>query len=68
MSFQTREQRYASLCLIKRKMAAGDAPPSWPKTMTEEEEAFIVEFAIEKFDELMKDPEVVAVMKRLKDR
>jgi hypothetical protein len=36
--------------------------------MTEEEEAFIVEFAIEKFDELMKAPEVVAVMKRLKDR
>ena len=61
MSFFTREQRYELLCAIKRGDRKG-AP------LTAEEEAFIVEFATEKFDEVMKDPEVVAVMQRLKER
>lgn len=68
MSFLTREQRYNQLCSIKRTMQAGTAPAHWPKSLTEEEQAFIVEYATEKFDELMRDPEIVAVMKRLKDR
>jgi hypothetical protein len=63
MSFFTREQRYEILCSIKR----GERP-EYPTTLTSDEEAFIVEYATEKFDELMKDPEVVAVMKRLKER
>ena len=64
MSFFTREQRYQILCAIKQ----GKFRDGYPSTITADEEAFIVAYATEKFDELMKDPEVVAVMKRLKDR
>jgi hypothetical protein len=53
------------LCAIKR----GHTNPNLPtRAITAEEEAFIVEFATEKFNEVMQDPEVVAVMKRLKER
>jgi len=38
------------------------------KPLNDEENAFMVEIATEKFRELLQDPEVVAVMKRLKDR
>lgn len=62
MSFFTREQRYQYLCEVKRGLWGPTKPP------LTEEEAFIVAYATEKFDELMQDPEVVAVMKRLKDR
>lgn len=65
MGFFTREQRYEMLCSIKhghRNTNLCGGP------LTAEEEAFIVEFATEKFNEVMKDPEVVAVMKRLKER
>jgi hypothetical protein len=68
MSAISREKRYEMLCDIKRTIGTDKAPASWPKTMTDEEEKFIQEFAQEKFDEIMKDPEVVAVMKRLKNR
>ncbi len=65
MSFFTREQRYEMLCAIKR----GHTNPNLPtRAITAEEEAFIVEFATEKFNEIMRDPEVVAVMERLKNR
>ena len=64
MSFFTREQRYQILCAIKN----GTFREGYPTSITPEEEAFIVTFATEKFNELMRDPEVVAVMKRLKDR
>jgi hypothetical protein len=65
MTFMTREERYKLLCQIKRdeknsKILRGG--------LTAEEEAFVVEFATEKFNEVMRDPEVVAVMRRLKDR
>lgn len=63
MSFFTREQRYIYLCEVKRGLWGPNTPP-----ITAEEEAFIVEFATEKFNEVMQDPEVVAVMKRLKER
>jgi len=66
MNFLTRKQRYEMLCMIKREIGTPNAPKYIP--LTPEEEAFIVEFATEKFNELMEDPEVVAVMKRLKDR
>lgn len=65
MSFFTREQRYTMLCAIKR---GHNNPYISQKPLTAEEEAFIVEFATEKFSEIMNDPEVVAVMRRLKDR
>jgi hypothetical protein len=65
MSFFSRQQRYEMLCAIKR----GHTNPNLPtRAITAEEEAFIVEFATEKFNEVMQDPEVVAVMKRLKER
>ena len=63
MSFMSREDRYNYLCEVKRGLWGPSTPP-----LTKEEEAFIVEFATEKFDEIMKDPEVVAVMQRLKER
>ena len=63
MSFMTREDRYNYLCEVKRGLWGPNQPP-----LTKEEETFIVEFATEKFNEVMKDPEVVAVMKRLKER
>ena len=61
MSFFTREQRYEMLCAIKRGQRAGT-------TLSAEEEKFIQDFAFEKLTEILKDPEVMAVMKRLKDR
>ena len=64
MAFFTDEQRYQILCSIKQ----GKFREGYPTTLTEDEEAFIVAFATKKFYELMADPEVVAVMKRLKDR
>jgi hypothetical protein len=66
MSFFTREQRYEMLCAIKRGYTANPYLPVTP--LTQEEEQFIQEYATEKFNEIMKDPEVVAVMQRLKDR
>lgn len=60
MSFFTREQRYEMLCSIKRGTRAGS-------TLTAEEEQFIQDFAFEKLTEILKDPEIMAVMKRLKD-
>ncbi len=61
MSFFTREQRYEILCGIKRGTRRGDP-------LTEEEEQFIQDFAQEKLDELLSDPEIMAVFKRMKDR
>lgn len=61
MSFFTREQRYEMLCAIKQ-----GTQPGTP--LTEEEEQFIQRFAKEMFDEIMRDPEVLAVMQRLKLR
>lgn len=61
MSFFTREQRYEMLCAIKRGRRQG-AP------LTAEEEQFIQDFAQEKLLDLLKDPEVMAVMLRLKNR
>lgn len=61
MSFFTREQRYTMLCAIKRGVKVGSP-------LTVEEEQFIQDFAFEKLTEILKDPEIMAVMKRLKDR
>ena len=65
MTFMTREERYKLLCQIKRDEQSGKVLRGG---LTAEEEAFVVDFATEKFNEVMRDPEVVAVMQRLKDR
>ena len=59
----TSEERYNYLCEVKRGLWGPNTGP-----ITAEEEAFIVEFATEKFNEIMRDPEVVAVMQRLKEQ
>ena len=61
MSFFTREQRYEMLCAIKRGTRQG-AP------LTKEEEDFIQDFAQEKLNEILSDPEIMAVFRRMKDR
>ena len=61
MSFFAREQRYEMLCAIKRGQRQGT-------TLTAEEEQFIQDYAQEKLFEILEDPEVMAVLKRLKDR
>jgi hypothetical protein len=68
MSFLTREQRYEMLCGIKRTMGTDKAPPHWPESLTEEEEQFIQDYALEKLKETLSDPEVMAVFKRMRDR
>ena len=69
MSFFNREQRYEMLCAIKRgSWWNGQDLTDFQRELTAEEEAFVVEFATEKFNEIMRDLEVVAVMQRLKDR
>jgi len=67
MSFLSKQQRYEMLCSIKRTMEAGEAPPHWPKEMTEEELQFIQDVAQEKLFEALKDQEVLAALKRLND-
>ena len=61
MSFFTREQRYEMLCAIKRGDRQGTA-------LTPEEEQFIQDFAFKKLTEVLQDPEVMAVFRRMKDR
>ena len=61
MSFFTREQRYEMLCAIKRGQRQG-AP------LTQDEEQFIQDYAMDKLKETLSDPEVMAVFQRLKDR
>ena len=61
MSFFTREQRYTMLCAIKRGDHQGTA-------LTAEEEQFIQDYAQEKLFEILEDPEIMAVLKRMKDR
>lgn len=63
MSFFTDEQRYQILCSIKN----GKFREGYPTHITKDEEAFVVAFATKKFYEMMADPEVVAVMKRMKE-
>lgn len=61
MSFFTRQQRYEMLCAIKRGTREGSP-------LTVEEEQFIQDFAQEKLTEILSDPEIMAVFKRMKDR
>lgn len=58
MSFLTREQRYELLKSVKRQGGV----------LSVEEEDFIMDFAWEKLQEVLSDPEVMTVFKRMKDR
>ena len=61
MRFYTRQQRYTMLCAIKRGAREGSP-------LTAEEEQFIQDYAMEKLTEILQDPEVMAVFKRMKER
>lgn len=61
MSFLSRQQRYEMLCAIKKGWRLGSV-------LSKEEEQFIQDFAFEKLTEVLQDPEVMAVFKRMKDR
>lgn len=58
MSFFTREQRYTLLCAVKHGQRHGDP-------LTLEEDQFIREYAQEKVEELLRDPECYAILDRL---
>ena len=69
MSFMTRQERYTFLTSIKRNQGTDRIKPEFANyTLTQEEEDFIQDFAQEKFNELLSDPEIMAVFKRMKDR
>ena len=61
MRFYTRQQRYTMLCAIKRGAREGSP-------LTADEEQFIQDYAMEKLTEILQDPEVMAVFKRMKER
>ena len=68
MSFLTREQRYQMLCAIKRGGRVTASGIAKNDELTEEEEQFIQDYAQERLFDLLKDPEVMAVFNRMKDR
>ena len=68
MSFMTREQRYQMLCAIKRGGRVTASGVAKNDELTAEEEQFIQDYAQEKLFETLKDPEIMAVFKRMKER
>ena len=60
--FLTREQQYIYLKAVKQ----GKFPDASP--LTESEEQFIQDYAMERVLELMSDPECMAALQRLRDR
>ena len=61
MAFFTREQQYEMLKAIKQGKRRGSP-------LTEDEEQFIQDYALEKLNFLLEDPEVMAAFRRMKDR
>ena len=69
MSFMTRQERYTFLTSVKRNKGTDRIKPEFANyTLTQEEEDFIQDFAQEKLNELLSDPEIMAVFRRMKDR
>ena len=69
MNFMTRQERYTFLTSIKRNKGTDRIKPQFANyELTAEEEQFILHFAMEKLNELLSDPEIMAVFKRMKDR
>lgn len=69
MRFMTRQERYNFLSSIKRTKGTDRIKPEFADyELTAEEEQFIQDFAMEKLNATLSDPEVMAVFKRLKDR
>ena len=65
----SRQERYTFLTSIKRTKGTDRIKPQFANyTLTQEEEDFIQEFAQEKLNELLSDPEIMAVFKRMKDQ
>lgn len=60
--FLTREQQYIYLKAVKQ----GKFPDASP--LTESEEQFIQDYALELVKELMSDPECMAALQRLKEK
>lgn len=69
MSFMSRQERYTFLTSIKRNQGTDRIKPEFANyKLTAEEEQFIQDFAMEKLNELLADPEIMAVFKRMKER
>lgn len=69
MSLFTRQERYNFLTSIKRCKGTDRIKPEFANyELTQEEEQFIQDYAMEKLQAALSDPEVMAALKRLKDR
>lgn len=65
MSFMTAQERYTFLTGIKRLKGTDRIKPEFADyVLTEEEEVFIQDFAMQKLDDLLSDPEIMAAFHR----
>jgi hypothetical protein len=65
MSFISQEQRYNMLRDIKR---GTNIESLHNRCLTAEEEEFIQDYAMQKLNETLSEPDIMAVLKRMKDR
>jgi len=65
MSFISQEQRYNMLRDIKR---GTNIERLHNRCLTAEEEEFIQDYAMQKLNETLSEPDIMAVLKRMKDR
>lgn len=69
MPFFNRQERYNFLTSIKRCKGTDRIKPEYADyELSEEEEQFIQDYAMQKLQDVLSDPEVMAVFQRLKDR
>lgn len=64
MSCLSQEQRYNMLRDIKR----GNIVSFSQRNLTVEEEEFIQDYAMQKLNETLSEPDIMAVLQRMKDR
>lgn len=64
MSCLSQEQRYNMLRDIKR----GNIVSFPQRNLTAEEEEFIQDYAMQKLNETLSEPDIMAVLQRMKDR
>jgi hypothetical protein len=62
MSFLSRQQRYEFLCAVKKGLL-GNNPQ-----LTQEEEQFVQDYALERLKDALSNPETMEVFKRMKDK
>ena len=65
MSCLSQEQRYNMLRDIKRGINIASVPN---RCLTAEEEEFIQDYAMQKLNETLSEPDIMAVLQRMKDR